>query len=69
MTKNHAGKIIAGTLTALVSALLALTLLGILPWATKAEVKEFKGEVQESLKRIDRRVDDLHQLFIPRRRE
>ena len=67
--RNHTGKIVVGALGALVSALLALTLLGILPWATRAEVKEFKGEVQESLKRIDRRVDDLHQLFIPRGRE
>ena len=65
--KNRRGKILGAALATLVSALLALTLLGILPWATKAEVREFKGEVQESLKRIDKRVDDLHQLFIPRR--
>lgn len=66
--KNHTGKILIGALGTLVAALTALTLLGILPWATRAEVKELKGEVKESLQRIERRVDDLHRLFIPRGR-
>lgn len=65
--RNHKW-ITAGSLATVVSILAILTYLGVLPWATRAEVGELKRDVTSRIERIDQRVDDLHRLFFPARR-
>lgn len=69
MARNHTGKIVAGALVALAAAITAMAGLGILPWATKAEVRELRTDMKGAIDRIDQRVDELHRLFFPVRRE
>lgn len=67
MTRD--GKAIMGLLGILTSLLLAGTLLGIFPWATRAEVQELKTDLGKKLDRIDTRINELHRLFFPPRRD
>ena len=69
--KPHAVSL-AWTLAVIVSLLTVLSLLGILPWATRAEVLDLKNDIGRRLERLDerteimsRRVDDIYRAVKP----
>mgnify|MGYP001583051379 FL=1 len=64
LENNREHKVAAGwSLGIVVAVLTILSLLGVLPWATRAEVKEVKSEAVEQLKKIDARFDKVEQRF------
>jgi len=51
-------KVSAGWALGIIAAMLTiLSLLGILPWATRAEVQALKVEIGEQFKKIDAKLD------------
>lgn len=56
----------SAVLAIVVAVITGLFYLGVLPWATRAEVKELKQDHGAAIGRIDQRVDDIHRIFFPR---
>ena len=63
---------LAWSLGVIVALLTILSILGILPWATRAEVMDLKNDIGRRLERLDerteimsRRVDDIYRAVKP----
>ena len=66
MKKNGWLKTGGGLLSIIVAVGAILTYLGVLPWATRAELIDHKNSVETHMKRIEKQVDDIHAVFYPR---
>lgn len=68
MTTNKTNNVAIGVaLASVVSVLTILSLLGILPWETKAGATVAREALERRLERIEKVVDDIHKIFYPRR--
>jgi biopolymer transport protein ExbB/TolQ len=59
---------LGASVATIVAAIVAVLFhLGVLPWATRAEVLDFRRTLEQRAERIERQVDEIHKLFFPGR--